>query len=308
MKLIKPSFEILKQSEGLEGIFKQIEIAGRTCYKSEDKITEDSAQEFVERMIKLGHRAMLEQGTVYLSHPIENIAKPDYQGIGNKYRENKYSKVVSDNWGTKYITTNYRVLVENGWLDDLKYICEPTEFHAKRTTVKFICDIGISREFNRHRANSPAEQSTRYCNYTKNKFNNEISIIQPEEILTSEISECKNSWVPRIEDKTLREDTLFKAMCDSICNNTGQQFGIIDTWMFANLASQWSYNQLINLGWTAQQARRVLPLDLQTELIHTAFDSDWRHFFDLRTPQSAHPQARELAIPLEEEFIKLGKI
>ena len=67
MKLIKPSFEILEQLPGLEGMYKQIELAGRTCYKSEDKITEDSAKEFVDRMIKSGHGAMLEHGTVYLS-------------------------------------------------------------------------------------------------------------------------------------------------------------------------------------------------------------------------------------------------
>ena len=101
-------------------------------------------------------------------------------GIGTKYRENKYSKVNYDNWGTRYITTNYRVLVENDWLDDLQFLCEPTEHHEKEnTTVRFICDRGVSHEFVRHRIFSFAQESTRYCNYSKNKFGNEITIIAP---------------------------------------------------------------------------------------------------------------------------------
>ena len=146
MRLIRPSFDVIHQSEGLEGVFKQIELAGRTCYKSEDKITDTSSKKFVEKMINLGHIAMLEHGTVYLEHPIEHVGSDTYQGIGNKYRDNKYSKVNYDNWGTRYITTNYRVLVENNWLDDLQYLCEPTEYHEKRTAVRFICDRGVTHK------------------------------------------------------------------------------------------------------------------------------------------------------------------
>ena len=108
-----------------------------------------------------GNCAMLEHGTVYLTHPVENSGSPLYLGIGVKYRENKYSKVNYDNWGTRYITTNYRVIVENDWLDDLQFLCEPTEFHEKRTTVRFICDRGVSHEFVRHRVFSFAQESTR---------------------------------------------------------------------------------------------------------------------------------------------------
>ena len=151
MRLIRPSFDVIHQSEGLEGVFKQIELAGRTCYKSEDKITDTSSKKFVEKMINLGHTAMLEHGTVYLEHPIEHVGSDTYQGIGNKYKDNKYSKVNYDTWGTRYITTNYRVLIENNWLDDLQYLCEPTEYHEKRTTVRFICDRGVSHEFVRHK-------------------------------------------------------------------------------------------------------------------------------------------------------------
>lgn len=142
MKLVKPSFLIWEQEPGLQGIYKQIEKCGRVCYRSEDKITEDSAKEFVDRMVKSGHGAMLEHGTVYLLTPFETNTW--------KYRTNKYSKVVDiakeEMNNRSAVTTNYRVLVENGWLDDLKYLCEPTEFHEKRFTVKFVCDRGVSHK------------------------------------------------------------------------------------------------------------------------------------------------------------------
>jgi thymidylate synthase (FAD) len=149
MKLIKPSFEILEQPSGLEGVYKQIERAGRVCYKSENKITEDSAKPFVDRMIKSGHGAMLEHGTVYLAMPIETIIPIEANGWG-KYTKAPYSKgfkVCSvDGEKRVAVTTNYRVLVENNWLDDLKYLCEPTEYHAKRITVHFVCDRGVSHK------------------------------------------------------------------------------------------------------------------------------------------------------------------
>lgn len=162
MKLIKPYFEIIEQESGLEGIYRQIELAGRTCYKSEDKITPDSAKGFVDRMIKSGHGAMLEHGTVYLN--IEDYFT-DIKKVIPKYQSNKYSVTKIGPLGRSgrqaYITTNYRVLIENNWLDDLQYQCEPTKYHEKRITVKFICDRGISHEFVRHRVFSFAQESTR---------------------------------------------------------------------------------------------------------------------------------------------------
>lgn len=154
MKLIKASAEIIPQGSGLEGIYKHIELAGRTCYKSLDKITEDSAKEFVDRMIKSGHGAMLEHGTVYLfcltEEYVDSNGDVQYYNPLEKYAENKYS-ILSDSDEGMYITTNLRVLVENGWLGDLKYLCEPTEYHEKRITVKFVTDQGILREFSRHK-------------------------------------------------------------------------------------------------------------------------------------------------------------
>ena len=163
MRLVKPSYSIIEQPPGLEGVYKMVEIAGRTCYKSENNITEDSAKAFVDRMIKSGHGAMLEHGTVYLDI-LWNVTSAAFSlqlklKVLN-YDNNKYSRVV-DVGNHSYITTNLRVLVENGWLDDLKYICEPTEHHIKRVSVRFICDRGVSHEFVRHRVMSFAQESTR---------------------------------------------------------------------------------------------------------------------------------------------------
>lgn len=155
MKLIKPSFEVIEQESGLDGIYRIIERVGRVCYKSEDRIAEGTAETFVDRMIASGHGAMLEHGTVYLK--LEEVyLDPEDADISygnylvNHYVNNKYSKVFiihDDVWKSNvYITTNYRVLVENNWLNDLHYQCEPTEYHEKRITVKFVCDRGVSHK------------------------------------------------------------------------------------------------------------------------------------------------------------------
>lgn len=292
MKLIKQSFEILDQQCGLEGIYKQIEISGRICYKSEDKITEDSAKEFVDRMIKSGHGAMLEHGTVYLAMPIETIIPTEANGWG-KYTKNPYSKgfkVCNVNGQKRVaITTNLRVLVENGWMDDLQYICEPTEYHEKRITVKFITDQGILREFTRHRVFSFAVESTRYCNYTKDKFSNEITFIQP-------------NW---ISDKDIENYHMdFGYFTDQDTNH----ITAVNRFMSALKNAEYFYMELIKLGWKPQQARNILPLATKCDMVMTGFVSDWLHFFELRDAASAHPQAQELAHSLHEIFIQRGLI
>ena len=271
MRLIKQSFEIWNQPAGLEGVYKQIERVSRVCYKSENKITEDSAKPFVDRMIKSNHGAMLEHGTVYMFMPID-CDKHDYY-VAKKYYKNKYSKVIIRNEhfllnkNGYYITTNFRVLIENDWLDDLKYICEPTVFHEKRVCVHFICDRGILAEFTRHRVFSFSAESTRYCNYSKNKFGNEVTFIEP----------CWSTTEPIRDGFSEFRTALVEA--------------------------ENHYLFLIENGWSPQQARAVLPNSLKTELVMTGFVSDWKHFFGLRCDSAAHPQARELAIPLREEFI-----
>ena len=277
MKLIKPSVEIIKQEKyDLLHVFKFIELAGRTCYKSENKITEDSASEFVDRMIKSGHGAMLEHGTIYLTIPVSDISNP----IIYKYILNSYSKIFID-FTNSYITTNYRVLIENNWLDDLKYISEPYLFHTKRTTVKFICDRGISHEFIRHRVFSFAQESTRYCNYSKDKFNNELTFIIP----------C---WI-----KNLKEGNYY-----AYCEYNNSKNDTSKRWFDSCMSSEFVYTNLIEEGWKPQEARTILPNSLKTELIMTGFDSDWQSFFKLRCAPNAHPQAKELADMLKDKFNK----
>lgn len=317
MRLIKPSFSIWDQQEGLEGVYKQIEKVGRVCYKSEDKITEDSAKSFVERMVKSGHGAMLEHGTIYLNVPEQTYTETledefgkfnnPNNGLIDRYRKNKYSKVNSvaaDEALRKkypkvrpfklthhYITTNLRVIVENGWEEDLEWQCEPTEHHEKCITVKFICDRGVSHEFVRHRVFSFAQESTRYCNYSKDKFGNELTFILP----------------PWVDERQLGEQNSQELLIQmgSLSNPTYTQEDLNELYFLFSLASsEVQYFNLINNGWKPQQARAVLPNSLKTELVVTGFASDWEHFFELRDAGSAHPQARELAHPLHMEFLR----
>lgn len=289
MKLINSKVELIEQQSSLEGVYKQIELAGRTCYKSEDKITPTSAKEFVDRMIKSGHGAMLEHGTVYLEI---RFHYRDYI----KYVTNPYSKVnriTADGInGIAYITTNYRVLVENNWLDDLKYICEPTEYHEKRITARFTLDRGVSHEFVRHRVFSFAQESTRYCNYSKDKFDNQITYIIP-------------SWCDDLQDGLVLEDRLNvdSLVWSSIDTEDINNINVDEytrTFLYSCIDSELNYIHLINKGYKPQQARQVLPNALKTELVMTGFESDWKHFFDLRCAASAHPDARKLALELKE--------
>lgn len=282
MKLIKPSFEIWNQPAGLEGVYKQIEKVGRVCYKSEDKITEGSAKPFVDRMIRSGHGAMLEHGTVYLKfETVKSAIHPL-----DKYYYNKYSKVCTEEGLTKqtkivFVTTNLRVLIENGWMDDLQYLCKPTEYHERRVTVHFVCDRGVSHEFVRHRVMSFAQESTRYCNYSKDKFDNQVTFVIP-------------SWCNSLIEGSEQKYFPFEINRDEI------------VFMDALQNAQNSYLSLLKLGWKPQEARAVLPNSLKTELVVTGFTSDWNHFFDLRargTTGAPHPQAKELAEPLMKEFI-----
>lgn len=192
-------------------------------------------------------------------------------------------KVKTDN-KYAYVTLNYRHIIENGWLDDLKYLCEPTEFHEKRVTVRFTTDRGVSHEFVRHRVFSFAQESTRYCNYSKDKFGNELTFIAP-------------SWM---------DNTSFENVDNYLHGREyDMSFGSIN---LVNALSQCElyYLSMINEGLKPQQARAVLPNALKTELVMTGFVSDWKHFFDLRArgiTGAPHPQAKELAEPLMKEFI-----
>lgn len=278
MKLIESSVQIIEEKDP----YKMIELAGRTCYKSEDKITENSAKEFVDRMIKLGHGAMLEHGTVYLTI---TATSPEVR----KYEINPYSRVkkisVDGINGRAYITTNYRVLVENKWLDDLKYQCDPTPSHEKRITVKFICDRGVSHEFVRHRVFSFAQESQRYCNYNKDKFNNELTFIKPTwlDIPTGNYTYWDGDWCD----------------IDNMKIQLPSDNGVADNFLWCLNNAGMQYRLLINKGLKPQEARGVLPNATKTELVMTGFESDWEHFLSLRCSGAAHPDAKKLADELK---------
>lgn len=290
MKLIESKVEIIEQQPGLEGVYKQIELAGRTCYKSEDKITEDSAKEFVDRMIKSKHGAMLEHGTVYLKATAKYDIEHDYWDMPQNlfasfFNKNKYSKlrtVESEDACDCYITTNMRVIVENNLFECLKYICEPTEHHEKRITTRFTCDRGVSHEIVRHRVMSFAQESTRYCNYGKDKFGNEVTFIKPTwyNIVSDEQKEAFDDFLSISEE-------AYMALLDKWENRTPDK----------RYKTKFKGNPL-----TPQQARQVLPNALKTEIVVTGFESDWEHFFELRTAGAAHPDMRKLALELQEKL------
>lgn len=187
MKLIKQSFEFINQTDfSLVGIKKHIERCARVSYKSENKITDTSYEKFVNMLESRGHDRPLEFGTVYLT-----LRGDDTDALRNIfiYAENPWTKirkqVIKAEYDPNirvvlnYVTTNYRVIVENHLEEDLKYICEPTEYHYKRYTVHMILDRGVMDEFRTHVGLSHLAESTRYCNYSKDKFGNELTFIQP---------------------------------------------------------------------------------------------------------------------------------
>ena len=347
MNIVQAKFEIIDQkytkTKLIENMFKHIEICGRTCYKSENKITKDSYIKFVEGLEKAEHGAMLEHGTVYLTIPIGTpIDDPQYMwkfDIVKFFSSNKYSKVkkevVNENvkveikgYGMRtqasatfyYITTNWRVIfeakdksfikyflnnyhIESENLKDsiLQWMTPPTDKHEKRYTVRFTYHLAVARDVNRHRVQSIGEESTRYCNYSKEKYGSELNIIEP--VFFSDLAKkrinSENQW-------------SLKKMCELIAQGRENEMDAIDMWRFVNLACEFGYKYNVDVfKWTPQQASLMLPLDTKTESIHTAFASDWIHFFNLRalgTTGAPRPSAKEVAWPLMNEFIDRGYI
>ena len=276
MKLIKPSYEILDQKPGLEGIYEQIELAGRTCYKSTRK-EGTTAKDFVDRMISSNHLSVLEHGTVYLAIPIDSDSTSVCRRtiLATSFESNPYSIVNyhSDNTGEiAYVTTNLRVLYENyPTMDTIleEYLCEPTEFHNKRITVRFIANIHFYKDITRHRVMSFAIESTRFCNYMKERFGMSVSFMKPSWIKEEDIPELE-------KDCELLESIYFK----------------------------W-----INMGYQAQHAAYFLPQGTKAEVVMTGFQSDYNHFFDLRakgTTGRPHPDVKFLVEPLMNEFKERG--
>ena len=308
MEFLVAGFEIIEQEPGIEGLYKAAELPGRICYGSQDKMAEGTAEKFVNGLMKSNHGAPLEHGSVYLQAPIEY----DYLAFGevenpqcvlDKYWGNPYSKVKSDGEYV-YVSTNLRVLFENGWLDDLFFMVEPTEHHEKRYTVRFTIDRFTGEEFIRHRKASFNRESTRYVLFTKEKFGGgSIKYIVPVWLLD------------RMEEVNSYKDWTISDFCRDVIDvecGDSELASDIFVWEFALKAAEWSYCKLTDdFGWKAEQARTVLPCAINSPLIKTAFVSDWKNFFALRaigTTGKPHPQAFELAQPLMEEFIERGYI
>ena len=335
MKIITSTAELVQQEPGLVGAYKQIERVGRACWASENYITEHSYQTFIEGLIDREHNAPLEHGTIYLVYIIGSPVYDPYYMIHTDnvqfFKKNPYSKVVEKHFDIAtqakniewmyefiaqygpstvyFITTNLRVIVENF---DTKirekildhFVMDPYPEHEKRVTVHFTCQRAISAEFNRHRKNSIMERSSRYCNFSKDKFGNEINIVKPDWVINDKFNLDSMGYVEALDNY----DNYIEAL-----NNYGNsEWSKFDYWIFANLTCEWCYMNLINLGAKPEEARDILPMDLQTELYHTAFISDWIHFFKLRSwiskGNKPHPEAMKLARQVFDKFVELGLI
>ena len=289
MKLIKQSFEFINQTDfSLVGIKKHIERCARVSYKSEDKITETSYEKFVNMLESRGHDRPLEFGTVYLSRTSQ---KEDNMEWLDKYAYNPWSKFSFGNGSTRingelrntiYVTTNYRVIKEHHWEDDLQYLCEPTEYHHKRYTVHMILDRGVMDEFRTHVGLSHLAESTRYVNYSKDKFGREVTFIEP----------C---WEIKTANEVITPE------------GTHMSSNSLEFLTALNEAED-HYLSLLAKGWTPQQARSVLPLGIKSELISCGFEDAWENFMRRRDAPDAHPMAQEIAKPMHEEFLKLTKV
>lgn len=301
MRFIEQNFEFIEQNNTLIGIAKHVEKAARVCYKSEGNITEDSFKVLLNNLLKKKHYSPFAHGTVYLyCSPYENIEV--YNNV-DFYTKNKFTKVRKiqvhkDNkhYVEYYITTNLRVIVENLLVDDLNYICEPTEHHYKRTTVKIQTSIGVTRELNRHSVVlSICEQSTRYCNYNKDKFGNEITFVIPHWVKYDWYDD--NFGIP-----FNNEEPIVRPAEDSVEAIRHYHY------FYGLKYSEEHYLKLIELGVLPQDARGVLNLDVATEVYYTAFDDDWCELFDKRTTSACHPNVLKLMKPLQKQFKKLNKI
>ena len=278
MKLIRQSFEILEQKDfSLIGIKKFIERCGRVCYKSEDRITDDSYEKFVNMLVKRDHARPLEFGTVHLKISSGMLFDKFLQDLVDYKLYNptwiKYKELPE----YTYITTNYRhylqIIKECPYI--AKYFTEQDNcYYPSRCTVHMVLSRGVMDEFRTHVGLSHLAESTRYCAYNKNKFNNEVTFVIP-------------NWV------------------NTNCPNKEQEGPSVASmeWSTAMLDAENSYMNLIRMGCTAQEAREVLPLSVKSELISCGFKDAWDNFFYRRCAKDAHPMAREIAVPLRETFI-----
>lgn len=299
----KPSVQFIEQINGTEeGFKKHIEKVGRLCYKSADKITSDSYIGFVDRMKASKHGAMLEHGTLYLmGHGADAVR------LNHRYGTNKFSKINFNDDGDAYVTTNYRVVTENGWEDDLRLLVYPTPYHERRVTVDIVTDRAVTHEAVRHRVFSFAQESQRYVNYIKEKFGGCITFVAPHWLDMSDIPELLVKQAEARADAILTPHGFWwkvKHLFDKPKHLTD-----IELYLTSNAVTEKTYLDLVARGMKQQDARIVLPNGTKTEIIMTGFVSDWIHFLNLRskgTTGAPHPDMKIIADQIKEGMIDKG--
>ena len=311
MKLINSDVELwdIKHVSALSDLLKHVEKCGRVCWKSGDKITKDSYIKFTNFLKSKRHLSVFEHAPVYLFFSyISPLKDSDYIekiNILNKYKHNLFSKVseiIKDGYlHYCYISTNLRVVYENNWEDDLKYLSNCLEHHEIRYTFFFKTDRITGESFLRHRTIqedhsdlenlaslqindeeflSPTRESTRFCNYSQDKFDHNVTFVIPSKIKVEKF----------ILDKVcaLNKEDLVTTL-NSDANDP------IFEWLKSCYDSEQHYFNLLNLGWSPEFARYALGFSVYSPLIMSGFKSNWNHFLELRLAKSAHPDARILA-------------
>ena len=282
MKLIRQDFNIVNQKGfSIKDIKKHIEYCARISYKSQDRITDDSYEKFVNMLEKRDHTRPLEFGTVHLQMYISDFHKlRDTLCINNMWNDQwiKYHYVGK----LTYVTTNYRyylAIIKVFPSAENDFDPQDDELYPKRYTVHFITSRGIMDEFRTHIGLSHLAESSRYCSYDKNRFGNELTFIIPNWVNTN----CPNK------------------------EQEGPSVASIE-WSTAMLDAEASYMNLIKMGCTAQEAREVLPLAVKSELISCGFEDAWSNFFYRRCAKDAHPMAREIATKVRDKFKELNYV
>lgn len=309
MKLIEPKVELWEQGGTLSEIWEHIARCTRVCYQSEPKNTNETGESFVNRVILRNHSydeiakdrtlqeklhlSVLEHGTVYLAMPMETVypvqANEWYKYVINPFsKEPKVCEVKNER--KIAITTNMRVLVENGWMDDLKYLCEPTEYHTLRKTFSIWTNVGAIRDTNRHRVHSISEESSRYCRYSSPKFGSELAI-------------AKMPWISDrdyVKAMFSTKDLFNKGVIPAHDTNTWEAN---DWYLWYLQMGEIVYNKLSELGWKAQQCSEVLTFSTKTQSVHTAFVDDWQHYCNLRSLEvsgKVRPEVKIIADKINE--------
>ena len=309
IKVVNPSVEIWNQ-EGytLDAIWKHIARCARVCYQSIPKYTGEDDYSFLVRTLFRGdepkdintkdlvkyHLSVCEHATIHLKYPL--ILSQAAARV-SRFIHNQYSKVRECD-GCIYVTTNMRVLIEHHWMDELEFIdTTPNCLHYnERTTVNFTTDIGTSRELNRHRCHSISEESTRYCRYNADKFRNNITVTKLPWIPYTDVDgQCYNAGFYG-DEEIFYDNYIESRYC--------KDWTAIDWFLYGLQIANLVYCKCIELGWTAQQAREILPLNTKTQVVHTAFVDDWKHWLKLRSNEvsgKVHPCMKELA----DKLVKL---